>query len=58
MNQKHRQALPHVLWIGGATDTGKTTVSRIIAKRYGLEVYNHDRRDRPQIERLAQTDAK
>ena len=57
MNQKHRQALSYVLWIGGATDTGKTTVSQIIAKRCGLQVYDYDRCDRPQIERLAQTNA-
>ena len=50
-------SLSHVLWIGGATDTGKTTVSRMIAKRYGLQLYNYDRRDLPQIERLAQTHA-
>jgi len=25
-----QQALSHVLWIGGATDSGKTTVARII----------------------------
>jgi len=49
------QALSHVLWIGGATDTGKTTASQIIAKRYGLQLYNYDRHDSPQIERLAQT---
>jgi shikimate kinase len=57
MSQEHRQAPSHVLWIGGATDTGKTTVSRIIAKRCGLQVYDYDRRDLPQIERLAQTQA-
>lgn len=51
------QALSHVLWIGGATDTGKTTVSQIIAERHGLQVYNYDRHDRPQIERLARDHA-
>jgi 2-phosphoglycerate kinase len=57
MNQEHREALSHVLWIGGATDTGKTTISRIIAERYGVQVYNYDRHDLPQIKRLAQTHA-
>jgi shikimate kinase len=58
ISQEHKQALSHVLWIGGATDTGKTTVSRTIAKRRGLTVYDYDRRDLPQMEHLAQTDAK
>jgi shikimate kinase len=57
MNQELRHALSHVLWIGGATDTGKTTVSRIVAERCGLQVYNYDRRDLAHIERLAQTNA-
>jgi len=55
MDQELRQALSHVLWIGGATDTGKTTVSEVVAERYDLQVYNYDRHDAPQIERLAQT---
>ena len=55
MDQELSQALSNVLWIGGATDTGKTTVSQIIAERYGLQLYNYDRHDLPQIERLAQT---
>jgi 2-phosphoglycerate kinase len=55
VTQEHRQVLSHVLWIGGATDTGKTTISRIIAERYGLQIYNYDRYDLPQVERLAQT---
>lgn len=55
MDQELGQALSHVLWIGGATDTGKTTISQIIAERYGLQLYNYDRHDSLQIERLAQT---
>jgi shikimate kinase len=57
VDQELRQALSHVLWIGGATDTGKTTVSQIIAGRYGLQVYGYDRHDLAQIKRLAQTKA-
>ena len=55
MDQELRQALSHVLWIGGGTDTGKTTVSQIVAERHGLQLYHYDRRDLPQVERLAQT---
>jgi hypothetical protein len=53
--QDLRQALTHVLWIGGATDSGKTTIARIIAQRCGLQVYHYDRHDLPHVERLAQT---
>jgi len=55
MDQELGKALSHVLWIGGATDTGKTTISQIIAERYGFQIYNYDRHDLPQLERLAQT---
>ena len=55
MDQELRRALSHILWIGGATDTGKTTISHIIAERYRLQVYNYDRHDLSQLERLAQT---
>ena len=55
MDQELKQALSHVLWIGGGTDSGKTTISRIIAERYGFQIYNYDQHDQPQMERLAQT---
>jgi len=46
--------LAHVLWIAGATDTGKTTISQIIAERYGLQLYNYDQHDLAQVKRLAE----
>ncbi len=49
-----KELLSHVLWIGGATDAGKTTVARILAERHGLQVYHYDRHDLPHHERLAQ----
>ena len=55
MDQELRQALSHVLWIGGATDTGKTTISQIVAERHRLQIYHYDRYDQLQLERLAQT---
>lgn len=55
MDRDLRQALSHVLWIGGATDTGKTTISETIAERYGLQLYHYDQHDLSQTERLAQT---
>lgn len=34
--------LAHVLWIGGGTDAGKTTVADRLAEQYRLPVYHHD----------------
>lgn len=55
MDESLRQALSHVLWIGGATDAGKTTISRIIAERFSLQIYDYDQQDVRQINYLAQT---
>jgi hypothetical protein len=41
-----RVALAHVLWIGGSTDAGKTSVARALAKQYGLQEYHYDLYDR------------
>jgi hypothetical protein len=57
MEQELKQALSHVLWIGGATDAGKTTVARLLAERHRLQLYIYDRRDLPHHERLAQRSA-
>jgi 2-phosphoglycerate kinase len=55
MGEGYRNKLAHVLWIGGATDAGKTTVADMLAARYGLQTYHYDRADRLHIERLAQS---
>lgn len=34
--------LDHVLWIGGITGGGKTTVARRLAQRWGLRLYSSD----------------
>jgi 2-phosphoglycerate kinase len=49
-----KQALAHVLWIGGATDAGKTTVAVHLAMRHGWHIYHYDRYDLPHHERLAE----
>jgi hypothetical protein len=36
--------LRHVLWIGGPSDSGKTTIARAIARRHGLRLYSSDTR--------------
>lgn len=41
-----RAALAHVLWIGGGTDAGKTSVAQALAARHGLQAYHYDRYDR------------
>lgn len=49
-----RAALAHVLWIGGATDAGKTSVAQILASRHGWQIYSYDRTDVAHHELLAQ----
>src|SRR2546428_146960 len=37
-----RTALAHILWLGGGARTGKTTLSRLLAGKYDLKIYNLD----------------
>ena len=37
-----REALSHVLWIGGGPQAGKTTLSRLLAGKWDLKIYNLD----------------
>ena len=37
-----RAALSHVLWIGGGPQAGKTTLSRLLAGKWDLKIYNLD----------------
>ncbi|MEO1286629.1 MAG: hypothetical protein AAFV93_02585 [Chloroflexota bacterium] len=34
--------LEHILWIGGATDAGKTTTARLLGEKLKLPVYHGD----------------
>lgn len=54
MTQDPRRDLSHVLWLGGSTCAGKTSVARLLAAAHGLRVYHcddafedHRRRARP-----------
>jgi hypothetical protein len=47
-----KSTLQHVLWIGGGTDTGKTSIAQAIADRYDLHVYHYDRNESSHIEWL------
>ena len=38
-DETRKQALTHVLWIGGAPDAGKTSVALALAEKYGLQFY-------------------
>ncbi len=40
-----KQMLAHILWIGGGTDSGKSTTSQLLADRYDLQRYDYDSRD-------------
>jgi hypothetical protein len=37
-----RESLAHVLWIGGGPRVGKTTLSRLLAGKFDLKIYNLD----------------
>jgi len=40
--QELQKRLAHVLWIGGGTDAGKTSLARMFAVRYGVRIYHFD----------------
>lgn len=40
-----RHALERVLWIGGAPDSGKTSIARLLAQRHDVDVYHFDRHE-------------
>ena len=42
----HREALAHVLWLGGTPCSGKTSVARRLADSYALRLYHYDRHER------------
>ena len=50
-----RKRLTHVFWIGGATDTGKSTVAQNLADRYGMYVYHYDKTNSEHHEKMAKT---
>jgi 2-phosphoglycerate kinase len=55
MAERVRERLSHVLWIGGGTDAGKTSVARLLSETHRLPVYHYDQADLRHHVRLAQT---
>ncbi len=49
-----KSALSRIRWIGGAPDTGKTTVSRLLSARLGWTLYEYDGHDRSHHQLLAE----
>lgn len=54
MAEQLPDALSHVYWIGGAPDSGKTSVAAELEQRLGTQVYNYDRSDAVHHLRLSQ----
>ncbi len=51
-----RGDLSHVLWIGGCTCSGKSSLTDIIGRNYGLPVYQYDLNERLHIARMTPED--
>jgi hypothetical protein len=49
-----REELGHVLWLGGSPCSGKSSISRILAKSYGLRAYHCDEAFGEHQQRLSQ----
>lgn len=58
MDQEIKEQLARVLWIGGATDAGKSTIAQRLGERYGMHVYHYDKSDVDQLGKLAKIDTK
>jgi hypothetical protein len=46
-----KRAFGHVVWLGGATDSGKTSLAMLLAERHGLQTYHFDRHELAHFER-------
>ena len=56
--KNNKKGLSHVLWIGGAADSGKTTISRWFVEKKGYQRYSADKTGRDHLEKLVQTGTK
>lgn len=46
-----RHALAHVLWLGGSVCAGKSSISRLLAQRYPLQLHHYDRHEPDHVAR-------
>ena len=49
-----QEVLEHVLWVGGAPDSGKTSIATILAERHGFQIYHFDRHEMDHFARADQ----
>jgi hypothetical protein len=54
MTSELKQQFAHILWIGGATDTGKSTIAQNLAARHEWHVYHYDKKDEEHHIKLAE----
>jgi 2-phosphoglycerate kinase len=54
VNEQLKLQLSRVCWIGGATDAGKTSITRELSRRYRVPVYHYDAVDLRHHNRLAE----
>ena len=52
MTQDRINSLDHILWIGGGTDAGKSSVAKLIADRNNYALYTFDQNEMDHIHRL------
>jgi 2-phosphoglycerate kinase len=57
LDRTRRTPRSTVYWIGGATDSGKTSVARELARRHRSPVYHYDEHDARHHRRLAEKSA-
>jgi hypothetical protein len=57
MAKELRERLSHVLWIGGGTDSGKTSAARLLSEKHHLPIYHYDQADLRHHQRLAEVSA-
>jgi hypothetical protein len=55
MSSELTKRFAHVLWIGGATDAGKSTIAENLASRHSMHVYHYNGVDAEHHEKLAKT---
>lgn len=56
MKKSSKASFAHVLWVGGATDAGKTTVAQLLGKRYNWQTYHYDHHSHGYLEKKAETE--